>query len=158
MNILSKILSGGASQLISSVGGVIDNLTLSKEEKLELSNKLTEEINRHDEATQLAAQKEIDAYLADTQNARGENTKIQESANASWLAKNVAYILDLTFIAAFLTMLAIIFYRVVPEENKELFYMGFGSLLSYVGTILVFHRGTSQGSKDKSEAIKKLMK
>ena len=35
MNILSKIFSSGAGELVKSVGGVIDNLTTSKEEKLE---------------------------------------------------------------------------------------------------------------------------
>ena len=31
---LGKLLSGGATELIKSVGGVIDNLHTSKEEKL----------------------------------------------------------------------------------------------------------------------------
>ena len=35
MSILTNLLSGGAAKLVSSVGGVIDNLHTSKEEKLE---------------------------------------------------------------------------------------------------------------------------
>ena len=35
MSILTKIFSSGASDLIGSIGGVVDNLTTSKEEKLE---------------------------------------------------------------------------------------------------------------------------
>ena len=34
MSILTKLLSGGAAKLVESVGGVIDNLHTSKEEKL----------------------------------------------------------------------------------------------------------------------------
>ena len=34
MSILSKIFSGGAKELVEGVGGVLDNLTTTKEEKL----------------------------------------------------------------------------------------------------------------------------
>ena len=34
MSILGKIFSGGAGELVESVGGVIDSLHTSKEEKL----------------------------------------------------------------------------------------------------------------------------
>ena len=42
MNILSKIFSSGATELIKGVGGVIDNLHTSKEEKLEAERKIKE--------------------------------------------------------------------------------------------------------------------
>ena len=39
MSILNKIFSAGASDLVKNVGGVIDNLTTTKEEKLEAERK-----------------------------------------------------------------------------------------------------------------------
>ena len=39
---LGKLLSGGTADLVNSVGGVIDNLTTSKEEKLEAERKVKE--------------------------------------------------------------------------------------------------------------------
>ena len=42
MNVLSKIFSGGATELVKGVGGVLDNLTTSKEEKLEAEQKIKE--------------------------------------------------------------------------------------------------------------------
>jgi len=42
MSILTNLLSGGASKLIDSVGGVLDNLTTSKDEKLEAERKIKE--------------------------------------------------------------------------------------------------------------------
>ena len=42
MNILSKIFSSGATELVKGVGGVLDNLTTSKEEKLEAEQKIKE--------------------------------------------------------------------------------------------------------------------
>ena len=40
MSILSKIFSGGAKELVEGVGGVLDNLTTTKEEKLEAQHKI----------------------------------------------------------------------------------------------------------------------
>ena len=48
MNILSKIFSSGASELVKSVGGVIYNLTTSKEEKLEAERKIQSLIANHE--------------------------------------------------------------------------------------------------------------
>ena len=42
MSIFSKILSSGATDLVKEVGGVIDNLTTTKEEKLEAEAKVRE--------------------------------------------------------------------------------------------------------------------
>ena len=42
MNFLSKVFSGGAADLVEGVGGVIDNLTTSKDEKLEAERKIKE--------------------------------------------------------------------------------------------------------------------
>ena len=42
MSILASIFSGGATELVKGVGGVIDNLHTSKEEKLEAERKIKE--------------------------------------------------------------------------------------------------------------------
>ena len=40
MSILASIFSGGAKELVQGVGGVIDDLHTSKEEKLEAEQKI----------------------------------------------------------------------------------------------------------------------
>ena len=42
MSILGNLFSGGAGELVKNVGGVIDNLHTSKEEKLEAEQKIKE--------------------------------------------------------------------------------------------------------------------
>jgi len=42
MSILTKLLSGGAGDLVKSIGGVVDKLHTSKEEKLEAERKIKE--------------------------------------------------------------------------------------------------------------------
>ena len=48
MSILNKIFSAGAGDLIKNVGGVLDNLTTTKEEKLEAERKIKELIANYE--------------------------------------------------------------------------------------------------------------
>ena len=45
---LGNLLSGGAAELVKGVGGVIDNLHTSKEEKLEAERKIKEIVANHE--------------------------------------------------------------------------------------------------------------
>jgi hypothetical protein len=73
MNILSKIFSSGATELVKGVGGVLDNLTTSKEEKLAAEQKIQE----------LVANYEIEMEKNIT--SRWE----ADLKSDSWLSKNV---------------------------------------------------------------------
>lgn len=72
-NILGKIFSAGATELVDSVGGVLDNLTTSKEEKLEAKRKMKELIANHEAKME---QNITDRWAADMN-------------SDSWLSKNV---------------------------------------------------------------------
>ena len=73
MSILTKMFSGGAADLIKSVGGVVDNLTTSKEEKLEAEKKIKELVSNYE----VEMEKQItDRWKSDM-------------ASDSWLSKNV---------------------------------------------------------------------
>jgi|TARA_R100001082_G_scaffold17826_1_gene8872 hypothetical protein len=73
MGIVDKIFGGGAGKLVESVGGVLDNLSTSKEEKLEAKRKLKEMILSH--------QAEMEANVTDRWKA--------DMNSDSWLSKNV---------------------------------------------------------------------
>jgi len=73
MSILTKIFSSGAGELVKSVGGVLDNLTTSKEEKLEAERKIQELIANHEAKME---QNITDRWSADMK-------------SDSWLSKNV---------------------------------------------------------------------
>jgi len=73
MSILGTIFSGGAKDLVEGVGGVIDNLHTSKEEKLEAERKIKELIANYE----VQMEKEISSrWQADMK-------------SDSWLSKNV---------------------------------------------------------------------
>ena len=48
MSIISKIFSSGASDLVKTLGGVIDELTTTKEEKLQAEQKIKELFMAHE--------------------------------------------------------------------------------------------------------------
>jgi hypothetical protein len=98
----------------------------------------------------------IDA--ANTADARKMNSEIQNSATASWLAKNIAYVIDTSIIAGALTMTFVVFIVGVPEQNKSMAFTALGSLWTLTGTVVNFHRGSSAGSKAKTEEMMKGVK
>ena len=73
MSILGTIFSGGAKDLVEGVGGVIDDLHTSKEEKLEAKQKMQELVASYE--TQM--EKEVTARWQSDMN------------SDSWLSKNV---------------------------------------------------------------------
>ena len=73
MSILTKIFSGGAADLVKGVGGVIDNLHTSKEEKLAAEAKIKELIADYET--------KMEANITDRWKA--------DMNSDSWLSKNV---------------------------------------------------------------------
>ena len=70
---IGKILSGGAAEFVSKVGGVRDNLHTSKEEKLEAGLKIKDMIM---------------GYEAEMQKQVTERWKVDMNSD-SWLSKNI---------------------------------------------------------------------
>lgn len=91
--------------------------------------------------------------MANTADARKMNSEIQNSASASWLAKNIAYCVDIGIVAGAMFMTFIIFVIGVPEQNKAMAFSALGSLWTLTGTVVNFHRGSSAGSKAKTEEM-----
>tara|TARA_Y100001938_G_C8072054_1_gene423726 strand:- start:1055 stop:1447 length:393 start_codon:yes stop_codon:yes gene_type:complete len=107
MSILGKIFSSGAGNLVESVGGVIDNLHTSKEEKLEAEQKIKELIANYE----IEMEKNITSrWEADLK-------------SDSWLSKNVrpmvlVFLIVCTMLLIFIDAGAINF--VVEEKWTDL--------------------------------------
>ena len=91
--------------------------------------------------------------IDNTKNARDANAAIQESANASSLAKNAPYIMDFFIVVGTMLLAYFIFFIGIPPQNKDIAFAAFGSLLTLCGTIVNFHRGSSSSSKDKDALL-----
>ena len=73
MGVLNKLFSGGASKLVESVGGVLDNVITTKDEKLEAKRLLKKVILSHEA--------EMEKNITDRWSA--------DMNSDSWLSKNV---------------------------------------------------------------------
>jgi maltodextrin utilization protein YvdJ len=93
-----------------------------------------------------------------TSNARENNTKVQESSNSSWLAKNTPFILDFVIVFAVFILGYSLLYVQIPEANIQIMNIMFGTLLGILGTVYNYHRGSSNGSASKSEIINTKLK
>ena len=90
MSVLNKIFSTGANELVKSVGGVIDNLTTTKDEKLAAEQKIKDMIM---------------GYEAEMQKQVTERWKVHMNSE-SWLSKNIR---PLTLIFLVISTVLIIF-------------------------------------------------
>jgi hypothetical protein len=142
--------------LLEVGGKLVDKLIPDPEAKAKATAELARMAQDGELAKMANDTKLVELMNANTDSARDMNAKVQESANASWLAKNTAYALDIGIVAATIFLAWFAFIKGVPEQNKELVYMALGSLITMSGTVLNFHRGSSQGSKDKGEENRKL--
>jgi len=91
MNILGKIFSGGATELIKGVGGVIDNLHTSKEEKLDAEKKIKDMIM---------------GYEAQMQKEVSNRWKVDMNSD-SWLSKNIRPLVLIFLVVATVLMIFI---------------------------------------------------
>ena len=146
----------GLDALLNVGGKLIDKLIPDPEAKARAQLELSKMAQDGELAKMANETKLLELNNANTDSARDMNAKVQESSNASWLAKNTAYALDIGIVAATIFLAWFAFMKGVPEANKELVYMALGSLITMCGTVLNFHRGSSQGSKDKGSEIQKL--
>ena len=146
----------GLDAILNVGGKLIDKLIPDPEAKAKAQLELQKMAQDGELAKMANDIKLVELENANTDSARDMNAKVQESTNASWLAKNTAYALDIGIVAATIFLAWFAFMKGVPEANKELVYMALGSLITMSGTVLNFHRGSSQGSKDKGGEIQKL--
>ena len=101
MSILTKLFSGGAADLVKGIGGVVDNLHTSKEEKLAAEAKINDLVM---------------GYEAEMQKQVTERWKM-DMASDSWLSKNIRPLV-LIFLVVSTVLLVFIDAGVIAFEVK----------------------------------------
>jgi hypothetical protein len=110
MNILSKIFSAGATELVKGVGEIVDDLHTSGEEKLEAEQKIKELLSNYE----VELEKEITS--------RWES----DMKSDSWLSKNVRPLTLMFLVVSTVLMVFIdagVISFVVDEDWKDLLKM-----------------------------------
>lgn len=160
-NFLTNLFSTGAGSLVEAVGNAIDKNITSDEERRALENELTKAALQHDlEMAKLGLQ-EKQGVLADTADARANQSRVQESEHASWLAKNVHPILAIgILLLTFFMYWYIVFdngttMKANPQMKDIVVYI-LGALTTVATQVVSYFFGSSSGSADKTRTLNAL--
>lgn len=171
---LQDLIKGGIEGIGNAAGNLISKFKADPTKALEFEKEIEEfKLNAANEASRIAIeaekvkQEEIrielereKAILADKANARDNNTKIQESDRASWMAKNIAYCID-AFIVLLWGVLTIYLIgsalKIIKTSQVDLtgIYGLYAAVTGVTMTIINFHRGSSVGSERKEKQMEK---
>lgn len=155
-SILGNVLGGSTSTVIDSIVNGADKLFTSKEERAEFELKVTEALNKHNEALVEAANKETELYFKDTDSARQRDINANNSEHAGWLAKNIAPLLAIIFTGIFLTIIILVLTKNVKanDTNTSSIITGmFGIVMMIIG----YYFGSSKSSNEKQKQMNEMM-
>lgn len=144
MSFIKKILSGGGSQIIESVGNVLDKVITNKEELAQVKLELDKEINRHLEAIQANILKEQELQVQDRSSARTREADFVKATG------HIDYLMWFLAIAGMMIMGYCLYVLINQElENKELFIHFLGIIEGVVVSMYSYYFGSSVGSRIK---------
>jgi len=107
--------------------------------------------------------KELDLEYAkidaqDRDSARQAYAAVATSEHANKLEKSVVPILALGVVGLAFSLIGILMFVNTPQDQQQIIIFALGFITSAAGQVLSFYFGSSQGSKDKTEEIKGMLK
>lgn len=162
-NFLTNLFSAGASSLAEAVGNAIDKNFTSDEERKALENEIAKATMQYEIEMASIGLQEKQASLADLDSARTNQSRVQESEHASWLAKNVHPILAFGIMVLTFILYTVVIYGSTKEgflrpETKDIVIYILGALTTVATQVVSYFFGSSSGSADKSRALNALAK
>lgn len=103
---------------------------------------------------------ELEMYLKDADSAREREVQISTSEKAPLLNKIVTPVLALSLLLATFVLFGIVMFDNDPIEptRKDILIYILGVLSTISTQVIAYYFGSSQGSRDKSDQIKEMMK
>jgi hypothetical protein len=107
--------------------------------------------------------KELDLEYAklevqDRDSARQAYASVATSEHATKLDKVVVPVLALGVVGLAFTLIGVLMFVNTPTDQQQIIIFALGFITSAAGQVLSFYFGSSQGSKDKTEEIKGMLK
>jgi hypothetical protein len=165
MNDLLNLLKSVAPALATAVAGPLGAAAITAiSSKLGVSDSVEEvakAIAGDPQAAQKLAELELEYAKLDAQDrdsARKAYAAVATSENSTKLEKLVVPILALGVVGLAFTLIGILMFVDTPSDQQQLVIFALGFITSAAGQVLSFYFGSSQGSKDKTEEMKGMMK
>ena len=107
--------------------------------------------------------KELDLEYAklevqDRDSARQSYAQVATSEHATKLDKVVVPVLALGVVGLAFTLIGVLMFVNTPTDQQQIIIFALGFITSAAGQVLSFYFGSSQGSKDKTEEMKGMLK
>lgn len=147
---LQEKLSQQGLNLLASAVGVSGEDTVSRTLGVDVSSEPLDSLRQ--------IESDSTEVLLNLASARQMQLTVDVSPNANFLSKNTAYILDLFIVGTTFVLVLAILFKAIPNDNKEILYTAFGSLMTLCLTVVQFHRGSSAHSAKKDDTIQQLSK
>jgi hypothetical protein len=165
MNDLFNILKGIAPTLATAVAGPLGGAAVTAlASKLGVSDSVdavAKAIAGDPAAAEKIAELELEyakLNAQDRDSARKAYAAIATSENATKLDKLVVPILALGVVGLAFSLIGVLMFVDTPNDQQQLVIFALGFITSAAGQVLSFYFGSSQGSKDKTEDMKGMVK
>lgn len=143
---LAKLLGGGGSKIVESVGGVLDNLITNKEELAQAKLELAKEVNRNIEVLQADATHQFELEIQDKNSARTRETEfVKATGHIDWMHTVVGIAVMISFILT----TYLLFTVELPVKSEHIVINLVGILEGAVITVVGYYYGSSAGSRIK---------
>jgi len=130
---------------------VLDRVLPDQEKASEAKAKLIE-------LAQAGNLKELETYAKDLESARNREAQIASSEHAPLINKIITPILALAITGLSFVLFGVLIFVVVTPEAKDILIYILGVLSALVTQVASYYFGSSMGSKDKSEELRKVLK
>ena len=98
--------------------------------------------------------KQFELEVQDRDSARKAHLAIATSPDAHWLEKLVVPILALGTVGLCFLLIGVLLFINIPDSQENIIIYALGFITSAAGQVLSYFFGSSQGSKDKNQALK----
>jgi hypothetical protein len=160
-NLLKGVAPGLATAVAGPMGGMAVKMIADKLGVAPTEQAVADHLSAHPE--HMVKLQEIDlekikAHYAEMDSARNREIAVASSSNVPMLNKLVTPLLALGVTALSFILFAILIFVDVKPEAKDILIYILGVLSAAVTQILSYYFGSSQGSKDKDDQKKGLLK
>ena len=157
MNILKNAAPALATVVAGPLGGMAVKAMAEKLGVEDTVEAVTQHLQANPDAALKLAEielKQFELEVEDRDSARKAHAAIATSPDAHWLEKLVVPILALGTVGLCFLLIGILVLTNIPDSQENIVIYALGFVTSAAGQVLSFFFGSSQGSKDKTEAMK----